>query len=270
MPGVMSAHEGLRVTAALAWIGAGTLSSLAGIGRLTRFLLATLWHMVRGPFYGREFALALLNIGWLSLPVVGLTAIFTGGALALQIYAGGARFNAEAVVPQIVAIGMVRELGPVLVGLMIAARVTSSIAAEIATMKVTEQIDALVTLSTHPMKYLTVPRVLAATLAMPALVAVGDVIGIFGGFLVGTGRLGFNAAVYLDNTRDFLEPLDIISSLVKGAVFGFIAALMGCWYGMGSERGAQGVGRATKAAVVAAAVLILAANFALTEAFFSA
>jgi len=188
----------------------------------------------------------------------------------LQIYSGGARFNAEAVVPQIVAIGMVRELGPVLVGLMIAARVTSSIAAEIATMKVTEQIDALVTLSTNPMKYLTLPRVLAATLVMPVLVAVGDTIGIYGGFLVSTERLGFNAAAYLQNTADFLTRIDIISSLVKGAVFGFIAALMGCYYGMNSDRGAMGVGRATKSSVVAAAIAILAANFILTEAFFSA
>jgi len=201
---------------------------------------------------------------------VGLTALFTGGALALQIYSGGARFSAEAVVPQIVAIGMVRELGPVLVGLMIAARVTSSIAAEIATMKVTEQIDALVTLSTNPMKYLTLPRVLAATLVMPLLVAVGDIIGIFGGYLVGTQRLGFTPATYLQNTVDFLEMQDILSSLAKGAVFGFIAGLMGCYYGMTSDRGAMGVGRATKGAVVAAAVMILVANFILTEAFFSA
>jgi phospholipid/cholesterol/gamma-HCH transport system permease protein len=165
---------------------------------------------------------------------------------------------------------MVRELGPVLVGLMIAARVTSSIAAEIATMKVTEQLDALVTLSTNPMKYLTLPRVLAATLVMPILVAVGDIIGIMGGFVVATERLGFNAASYIQNTVNFLEPLDIISSLAKGAVFGFIAALMGCYFGMNSERGAMGVGRATKGSVVAAAVLILAANFILTEAFFSA
>ena len=154
----------------LAAVGRLVLGILAAIGRVSQFAGATLGHMIRPPYYPREFALALLNIGWLSLPVVGLTAIFTGGALALQIYAGGARFNAEAVVPQIVAIGMVRELGPVLVGLMIAARVTSSIAAEIATMKVTEQIDALVTLSTHPMKYLTAPRVLAATLVVPVLV----------------------------------------------------------------------------------------------------
>ncbi len=253
----------------LAGIGAWTLGLLRLIGRVTLFLGETLSHLVRPPFYLREFGVALMTVGWLSLPVVGLTAVFTGGALALQIYAGGARFNAEAVVPQIVAIGMVRELGPVLVGLMIAARVTSSIAAEIATMKVTEQIDALVTLSTHPMKYLTVPRVLAAFITVPLLVAVGDVIGIFGGYQVATGTLGFNAAAYLKNTVDFLEPLDIISSLVKGAVFGVIAAVMGCYAGMNSGRGAQGVGRATKSAVEAAAVLILAANFVLTGAFFS-
>jgi len=230
----------------------------------------TISHLARPPFYGREFSNALIQIGYFSLPVVGLTAFFTGGALALQIYSGGARFSAEAVVPQIVAIGMVRELGPVLVGLMIAARVTSSIAAEIATMKVTEQIDALVTLSTHPMKYLTLPRVLAATLVMPFLVAVGDIIGIYGGFLVSTETLGFNAAAYLQNTADFLTRLDIISSLVKGAVFGFIAALMGCYYGMNSDRGAMGVGRATKSSVQAAAILILIANFLLTGVFFSA
>ena len=232
-------------------------------------MLSAVTHLLRPPFYGREFLNALLQIGWLSLPVVGLTAVFTGGALALQIYSGGARFNAEAVVPQIVGIGMVRELGPVLVGLMIAARVTSSIAAEIATMKVTEQIDALVTLSTHPMKYLVAPRLLSALIVVPLLVAVGDVIGIFGGYVVATGSLGFNPAAYLKNTVDFLEPLDVISSLVKGCAFGGIAALMGCYYGMTSGRGAQGVGRATKGSVEAAAVLILAANFLLTGVFFS-
>ncbi len=254
----------------LATIGRMVLGMLAAIGRVALFAAETISHLFRPPFYPREFANALMQIGYFSLPVVGLTTIFTGGALALQIYAGGARFSAEAVVPQIVAIGMVRELGPVLVGLMIAARVTSSIAAEIATMKVTEQIDALTTLSTNPMKYLTLPRVLAATLVMPVLVGVGDVIGIMGGYLVGVERLGFNASTYLRNTVNFLEPLDILSSLSKGAVFGFLAALMGCYFGMRSGRGAQGVGRATKGAVVAASVLILAANFILTELFFAA
>jgi phospholipid/cholesterol/gamma-HCH transport system permease protein len=199
-----------------------------------------------------------------------LTAFFTGGALALQIYAGGARFSAEAVVPSIVAIGMARELGPVLGGLMVAARVASSIAAELGTMKVTEQIDALVTLSTNPMKYLTLPRVLAATLAVPLLVGVGDAIGIMGGYVVGVTRLDFNPAAYIKNTVDFLQLWDILSGMVKGAVFGFIVAIMGCYFGMNSGRGAQGVGRATKSAVVSASVLILAANYILTELFFSA
>ncbi len=260
------------MTAALAplgWIGRGVLTALAAVGRVALFALAALSHILRPPFYGREFAAALGQIGWLSLPVVGLTAVFTGGALALQIYAGGARFNAEAVVPQIVALGMVRELGPVLVGLMIAARVTSSIAAEIATMKVTEQIDALTTLSTNPMKYLVAPRVLAALIVVPALVGVGDLIGIFGGWAVTSGTLGFNPATYLKNTVDFLEVWDVVTSLFKGCAFGGIAALMGCYYGMNSGRGAQGVGRATKGSVEAAAVLILAANFILTGVFFS-
>ncbi len=254
----------------LAALGAATLRMLAALGRVTLFAGDALSHIARPPIYWRAFGSALLQIGFFSLPVVGLTALFTGGALALQIYAGGARFEAEAVVPQIVAIGMVRELGPVLVGLMVAARVTSSIAAELATMKVTEQIDALITLSTDPMKYLTTPRVVAASLVVPLLVAVGDVIGILGGTLVATLRLGFNTASYLQNTVDFLTALDIASSLTKGAVFGFIAALMGCYYGLSSSRGAAGVGVATKSSVVAASVLILAANFVLTEAFFSA
>jgi phospholipid/cholesterol/gamma-HCH transport system permease protein len=226
--------------------------------------------LIRGPFYLREFLHSLMQIGWFSLPMVGLTALFTGGALALQIYSGGARFNAESVVPSIVAIGMARELGPVLGGLMVAARVASSIAAEIGTMKVTEQIDALVTLSTNPLKYLTIPRVLAATLAVPVLVGVGDSIGIAGGWLVGITRLDFNSATYLKNTVDFLEFWDVGSGLVKGAVFGFIVALMGCYFGMNSARGAQGVGAATKSAVVTASILILAANYLLTEVFFSA
>ncbi len=260
----------MSLLAPVALIGRNTLGVLAAIGRIAIFFAQTISHIVRPPFYFKEFGQALLTIGYFSLPVVGLTTFFTGGALALQIYAGGARFNAEAVVPSIVAIGMARELGPVLGGLMVAARVASSIAAEIGTMKVTEQIDALVTLSTHPMKYLTVPRVLAATVAVPFLIAVGDSIGIMGGYIVGVNRLDFNSAAYLHNTVDFLESWDVVSGLIKGAVFGFIVALMGCYYGMNSGRGAQGVGYATKSAVVAASILILASNYLLTELFFSA
>ncbi len=252
----------------VAALGRSTLAMLATIGRVAIYAAVTLSHMIRPPFYIREFLSALLSIGYFSLPVVGLTMVFTGGALALQIYSGGARFNAEAVVPQIVAIGIVRELGPVLTGLMVAGRVSAAIAAEIGTMKVTEQIDALTTLSTNPIKYLTVPRVLAATLVLPFLAAVGDTIGIMGGYLVGISRLDFNAAVYLQNTYDFLEATDVVSGLVKASVFGFIVALMGCYHGMNSGRGAQGVGRATTNAVVSSSVLILASNYLLTELFF--
>ncbi|OWJ75916.1 MULTISPECIES: MlaE family ABC transporter permease [Haematobacter] len=253
----------------LAALGRMVLSLLTSIGQVAIYAGQTVSHMFRPPFYFREFAQQLLAIGYLSLPVVGLTALFTGGALALQIYAGGSRFNASSVVPSIVAIGMTRELGPVLGGLMVAARVASSIAAEIGTMKVTEQIDALTTLSTNPMKYLTVPRVLAATISVPVLVGIGDIIGIMGGYLVGVTRLGFNGATYLHNTWNFLEGWDIGSGLVKGAVFGFLIAVVGCYYGMNSGRGAQGVGGATKSAVVAASILILASNYVLTEFFFA-
>jgi phospholipid/cholesterol/gamma-HCH transport system permease protein len=254
----------------LSAIGRPVLAVLAAFGRVTLFAIEVVSHVFRPPFHFREFGHAVMQIGWFSLPVVGLTALFTGGALALQIYAGGSRFNAEAVVPSIVAIGMARELGPVLGGLMVAARVASSIAAEIGTMKVTEQVDALVTLSTNPLKYLVAPRLLAAVLVVPVLVGVGDSIGIMGGWLVGISRLGFNSSVYIKNTVDFLEFWDVGSGLVKGAVFGFIVALMGCYFGLTSGRGAQGVGEATKGAVVAASVLILAANYLLTGVFFSA
>jgi len=252
----------------LAAIGASTLGFLVATGRLARFAALTLSHLVRPPFYPGELARQMLRIGYFSLPVVGLTALFTGAALALQIYAGSARFNAETVVPSIVAIGIVRELGPVLGGLMVAGRVASSIAAEIGTMRVTEQIDALATLSTDPMKYLVLPRVLAATLSLPALVLIGDIIGVMGGYLVSIGRLGFDASTYIRNTVDFLEPGDVTSGLWKAAAFGFILGLMGCYHGFHSGRGAQGVGRATTNAVVSASILILAANYVLTEAFF--
>ncbi|MEM7524516.1 MAG: ABC transporter permease [Pseudomonadota bacterium] len=260
----MSAIQGF-----LAAIGAAVLALCAAAGSLTLFTIAATTHVFRPPWYPSEVGRQLLRIGYFSLPVVGLTAFFTGAALALQIYTGGARFNAESVVPSIVAIGMVRELGPVLGGLMVAGRVSASIAAELGTMRVTEQIDALTTLSTNPFKYLVAPRLLAATIAMPILAFIGDVIGILGGYTVGTARLGFNGGTYINNTWNFLTTGDITSGLIKAAVFGFIIALMGCYQGYNSGRGAQGVGRATTNAVVSASILILASNYILNEAFFA-
>ena len=251
----------------LAGIGRAFLTLLAQIGRLASFTGTTLASLVSPPIYGRLIAVQILRIGYFSLPVVGLTALSTGAVLALQIYLGGNRYGAEAIVPQIVVLGITRELGPVIAGLMVAGRVSAAIAAEIGTMKVTEQIDALTTLATNPIKYLVVPRLIAAVLSMPILTAIGD-IGVFGGYLVATENLGFTGSIYLKNTVDFATRSDISSGLIKAAVFGFIVALMGCYNGFNSKGGAQGVGAATTAAVVSSCILILAADFILTAVLF--
>ena len=250
-------------------IGRAVLALLAEIGRVALFLKDGLAQGLSPTFYGRQILEQMWRIGYNSLPVVGLTAFFTGGALALQIYLGSSRFNAEGLVASIVALGITRELGPVLAGLMVAGRVGASIAAELGTMRVTEQIDALVTLSTNPFKYLVGPRLIAAVVTLPILVAIADTIGIMGGYIVGTRSLGFNSYAYIKNTSDFLEVDDVTSGLIKAAVFGFIIAVMGCYHGFNSKGGAQGVGRATTNAVVSSAILILAANFALTNLLFS-
>ena len=253
----------------LATIGAFFLRFFAATGRLAAFIGQTLLALIRPPFYLRIIGQQMLHIGYYSLPVVALTSFFTGGALAIQIYYGGNQFNSEAIVSSIVALGMTRELGPVLGGLMVAGRVSAAIAAELGTMRVTEQIDALTTLSTNPFKYLVVPRVLAATLCMPVLVLIADIIGIMGGLVVGTQSFGFNAAIYLQRTINFLSFDDITSGLIKATTFGFIIAIMGCYHGYYSKGGAQGVGRATTNAVVSASILILAANYLMTSLLFS-
>ena len=262
----MGAHD--EVMNIFATIGAATLAFLASVGRLSRFTGQSVLHCIAPPIFLRLIGRQMWRIGYASLPVVGLTAFFTGAVLALQIYIGGSRFNAEGIVANIVVLGITRELGPVLAGLMVAGRVSAAIAAEIGTMRVTEQIDALTTLSTNPFKYLIAPRLIAAVICLPILVAIADTIGVMGGFIVSTENLGFNPAVYLKNTVDFLEFRDVTSGLYKSAAFGFIIALMGCYHGYYSEGGAQGVGKATTNAVVSASILILAANYLLTSTFF--
>jgi phospholipid/cholesterol/gamma-HCH transport system permease protein len=253
----------------LAIIGRIFLSFLAAVGDLTLFTGRAIFHGVSGPFYPRAILRQMIDIGYYSLPVVGLTAIFTGMVLALQSYTGFSRFEAESAVATIVVLSMTRELGPVLAGLMVAGRVGASMAAEIGTMRVTEQIDALTTLSTDPFKYLVWPRLIAGLLMLPLLVVVADIIGVFGGYIVGIYKLGFGPYEYINNTFEFLEAQDVISGLVKAAVFGFLVALMGCYQGYHSRGGAQGVGAATTKAVVSASILILTANYVVTELFFS-
>jgi phospholipid/cholesterol/gamma-HCH transport system permease protein len=250
-------------------VGRATTGILREIGKLTRFTVDAVTSIVRPPIYGYLIIQQMMRIGWFSLPVVGLTAFFTGGALALQIYIGGNRYGAESIVPQIVVLGITRELGPVIAGLMVAGRVAAAIAAEIGTMRVTEQIDALTTLATNPVKYLVVPRLIAAVICMPILVGVADCIGVFGGYIVSTKSLGFNGSVYLTNTANFVTHHDVESGLIKAAFFGFIIALMGCYSGFNSRGGAQGVGTATTSAVVSSSILILAANYILTSILFN-
>lgn len=253
----------------LAPIGRAVLTLLAQAGRLSVFASVAISSCFRPPIYWNLMLQQILRIGYFSLPVVGLTAFFTGGVLALQIYIGGNRYGAEAIVPQIVVLGITRELGPVIAGLMVAGRVAAAIAAEIGTMRVTEQIDALTTLATNPVKYLVVPRLIAAVVSMPILVAIADSIGVFGGYVVSTASLNFNGAAYMRNTVDFMTHSDVESGLIKAAVFGFIIALMGCYNGFYSRGGAQGVGSATTNAVVSSSILILAANYILTSVLFT-
>jgi phospholipid/cholesterol/gamma-HCH transport system permease protein len=253
----------------LASIGSAFLAFLAATGQLVVFAGRAIVVGFAPPYYPRLILRQFVSIGYYSLPVVGLTALFTGMVLALQSYTGFARFNAESAVATVVVLSATRELGPVIAGLMVAGRVGAAMAAEIGTMRVTEQIDALTTLSTDPLRYLVLPRLLAGLLTLPLLVLVADIISVFGGFLVGTYKLDFNPVTYLTQTEQFLKASDVISGLVKAAVFGFIVALMGCYQGYHSRGGAEGVGQATTYAVVSASILILIADYLLTQAFFT-
>jgi phospholipid/cholesterol/gamma-HCH transport system permease protein len=250
-------------------IGRNALLFFEIVGRLVLFAAAALSHAFRPPFYPRLVLRQMIDVGYYSLPVVGLTAIFTGMVLALQSYTGFARFSAESAIPNVVIVSITRELGPVLAGLMVAGRVGAAMAAEIGTMRVTEQIDALETLATNPFKYLIAPRIVAGLTTLPILVLIADIIGVAGGYLVSVHKLGFNPTIYLRNTMDFVQTEDVVSGLVKAAVFGFLVTLMGCYHGYHSRGGAQGVGAATTNAVVSASILILCSNYFITELFFA-
>ncbi len=249
-------------------IGATVLGMVATVGELSIFALTGISHIFRPPFYPRLVLRSFLEIGFFSLPVVALTALFTGMVLALQSYTGFSRFNAESAIASVVVLSVTRELGPVLAGLMVSGRAGAAMAAELGTMRVTDQIDALSTLSTAPMKYLVAPRLLAGLIAMPLLVVIADILGVMGGFLVATLKLGFTPGTYLVSTFSNLRTEDVVSGLIKAAVFGFVIALMGCFNGYRSKGGAQGVGAATTSAVVSASILILALDYVLTQVLF--
>lgn len=250
-------------------IGRVVINFFVAAGRLGLFAGETIIQCFRRPFYMKAFGVQLVEIGFYSLPVVALTTLFSGMVIALQTYTGFSSFSSEGPVAMVVLISVTRELAPVMAGLMVAGRIGAAMAAELGTMRVTEQIDALTTLSTNPFRYLIVPRVLAGIVMLPILVLIGDIIGICGGYLIGIYKLDFNASTYLMNTWQYLQAMDIISGMTKAAVFGFIITLLGCYNGFYSKGGAQGVGQATTNAVVSASILILIFNYILTEVFFA-
>lgn len=248
-------------------VGRITLGLFADIGRLAVFAGRVKIAAITPRWYGGEILRQMVRIGFYSLPVVGLAAVFIGAALALNIYEGGSRYGAEQFVPNIVVLGISRELGAVITGLMLAGRVSAGIAAEIGAMRVTEQIDALETLSASRYRYLYAPRFIAALATLPLLVMAANIIGVMGGWLVSVYGLGFDSTVYLRNTVDFVTRDDILVGLIKAVLFGGIIAVMGCYQGDRSQAGATGVGRAATLSMVGAAVLVLAFNYVLSTIF---
>src|SRR5712692_7864055 len=233
-----------------------------------RMLWRTISWAVRPPWEMEEWFRQMVRVGVESVPVVFLTTMFTGMVFALETYTGFHRVHAENYVGSAVALAMLRELSPVLVGLMVTGRVGSSIAAEIGTMRVTEQIDALKALATDPVQYLFVPRVIAGITMLPLLVLLGDALGIYGGYLVGVKLMHSNPIIYEENTYQFLKMNESWSGLSKAGVFGLMLTLTGCVRGYYTTGGAEGVGRATTNAVVSASLIILLTDFFLTKLLF--
>ncbi|HEV8433589.1 MAG TPA: ABC transporter permease [Thermoanaerobaculia bacterium] len=249
-------------------IGRAFIGLFESTGIWFSMLWRTITWAVRRPFEVNEWFRQMVRLGVDSIPVVFLTAMFTGMVLALQTYNGFQRVHAENFVGSVVALAMLRELSPVLVGLMVTGRVGSSMAAEIGTMRVTEQLDALEALATDPVHYLFVPRVIAGIVMLPFLVVLGDALGIGGGYLVAVKLMGANPVVYESNTYQYLQMNDIWSGLIKAAAFGLILTLTGCVRGYYTTGGAEGVGRSTTDAVVSASLIILLSDFFLTKLLF--
>jgi phospholipid/cholesterol/gamma-HCH transport system permease protein len=249
-------------------VGRGLIQFVEQFGLVMFLLLATFVWSLRPPFRIRAIFKQMEFVGVNSLLVVILTGIFTGGVLAFQAYHGFRQFSAESLVGSTVALAMTRELGPVLTSLMVTGRAGSAMAAELGTMRVTEQIDALYAMATNPIKYLVVPRVIAGVLVLPVLTIISDFVGIIGGYLVGVGLLKINSGIYVAKMIQLVELDDIFNGLIKSVCFGLILSLVGCYKGFYTTGGAQGVGRSTTHSVVISSVSILISDYFLTAAMF--
>lgn len=249
-------------------IGRYTINVLSKIGEFSIFIFNGILSCFMPKFFWKETLKQCLELGFFSLPIVGLTAIFAGMVLALQTYTGFAKFSGENAIASVVLIAITRELGPVLSGLMVAGRISSSIAAELGSMRVSEQIDALETMNVDPFKFLIAPRLIAGILMLPVLVFIADILGVFGGYIVAVTKLGLSGYIYMQETVNNINAIDVLCGLVKAAVFGLSISAFGCYNGFTCKKGAKGVGEATTNSVVQACILILIFNYLLTAMFF--
>jgi phospholipid/cholesterol/gamma-HCH transport system permease protein len=249
-------------------VGKKFLNLSSAFGRAIIFIIIILRYSLSKPIYIVNLIQQLISIGFLSIPIISMTCFFSGAVLALQSYSSFSNFAGESSIAAIVVISIVRELSPVMVGLMVSARAGASISAEIGTMRVSEQIDALFTLSIYPIRFLIIPRVFASIIAMPALVFLGDIIGVMGGYVISIYKLDFNKANYIASTLSYLTFNDVKLGLIKAAIFGMIFSLVSCYFGYFASRGAIGVGKATTNGVVISSILILIFNYIVTELMF--
>ena len=256
------------ITRALEAVGRAVLGLLEGLGRFFTMLGRVLLWAPRPPYDGSELLRQMVRVGFNSMPVVFLTTLFTGMVLALQAHHAFAKFGATSMVGGVVTLSLLQELSPVLSALMVTGRVGSSMAAEIGSMRVTEQIDALTALATEPVQYLAVPRVLASILMLPMLVVMGDVVGMLGGHFVAVNLLGANPVAYYESSFQYVDMNDFTAGLIKAAVFGLIFSVVACTKGYYTSGGAEGVGRSTTQAVVVASLAILLSDFFLTRLLF--
>ncbi|OPX37650.1 MAG: ABC transporter permease [Desulfobacteraceae bacterium 4484_190.3] len=257
-----------RVSAAVDNFGKSILENVEEMGKILLLFLSALSWMIRPPLKLRLIFKQMEFVGVKSIFVVLLTGIFTGMVMALQGYYGFRMFGAESLVGSTVALGMTRELGPVLTSLMVTARAGSAMAAELGTMRVTEQIDALYVMAANPVKHLIVPRIIAGVVMLPALTIVSDFVGTLGGYFVGVIILDINAGAFIKNITTYVDLDDIYNGLIKAAFFGLILSLIGCYKGFNTTGGAEGVGRATTEAVVLASISILISDYFLTAIMF--
>ncbi|MGL9718061.1 MAG: MlaE family ABC transporter permease [Wolbachia sp.] len=245
-------------------IGRCFINLLLRFGSAFVFFIKSLYHCFVPPYYLGNVARQIVEIGFFSLPIVGLTGVFIGAVIVLQSSLSGTLINPEQIIPKLVTVTIIKELGPVLISLIMVGKVGSSIAAEIGTMRITEQIDALTTLNINPFKYLIVPRILASVIVFPMLTICADLIGMFGGYITAVFEFNHNMNIYVKYTAQFFNMYDFITGLVKATAFGAIISVSSCYYGYYCREGARGVGVATTSTVVLSSILIILANYLIT------